>query len=150
MISIQWRGEEDLYRSLVRIESIVEKGSDDLVREAAEMLVRDIRSSWSGTRQTIGSGNPPATKGGHPDNTGNLDSSVIVETSGRDVLGRFSNADNTRVRFVRINTAEGDDPQGRGNYAQILENNYNLPFIQPAVDRLAGVYDDMAKRYMRL
>jgi hypothetical protein len=146
MITLQWKGEEDLYRSLIRIESIIEKGSAELVEDAAEALVNHIRSNWSATRQRIGAGNPPAIK------TGNLDSSIFIEESGRDVLGRFADANNTRVKFVRIDTSMGDDPQGRGGYSQALEDTtyYNLPFMQPEIDAISGVYGDMAKRHMRL
>ena len=144
MITCVWKGEEDLYRSLVRIESTVGKGSADLVDNAADWLVNDIRSSWSGSQQAIGSGNPPAIK------TGNLDSSIQKEEQGRDLLGRFADTENTKVKFVRINTAEGNKPEGRGNYAQVLEDVYDLPFVQPAVDRLSGIYPEMAKRHIRL
>lgn len=143
MITMYWRGEEDLYRSLVRIERSVDSGSGELVRFAAEWLVNDIRSNWSNSQQTVGSGNPPAIK------TGNLDSAVIADR-GRDVMGRFATADNVKVAFVRVDTAAGVQPDNRGNYAQVLEFEYNLPFVQPAVQRLEAVYPDLGKRFIRL
>lgn len=138
MITIHWKGEEELYRSLVRIERQVEAESSELVTFAAEWLVNDIRSSWSPMQQTAGSGNPPAIK------TGNLDSSVIAE-QGRDVLGRFAAA-----RVVRVDTEAGMQPNNRGNYAQALEFGYNLPFFEPAKERLMQIYPTLAKRFIRL
>lgn len=138
MMVVDWRGEEEFYRSLFRLERKVEEQSSELVTFAANWLVNDIRTSWSPTAQTQGSGNPPAIK------TGNLDSSVIAE-QGRDVLGRFAAA-----RVVRVDTEAGMNPQGRGNYAQVLEFKYDLPFFQPAVDRLEAVYPSLAKRFIRL
>lgn len=146
MITMHFKGEEDLYRSLVRIEGKVKRGADELTAAGAEGLMNYMRSHWSASRQAVGSGNPPAK------DTENLDSSIRMEESGRDALGRFASRENTSVRFVRINTAEGSDPQGRGNYAQALEDPeyYNLPFIAPAVEYMQHVYSEMAKRYMRL
>lgn len=138
MITLHWKGEEDFYRSLVRIERNLTDSSSALVTFAADWLVNDIRSHWSATKQTAGSGNPPAIK------TGNLDSSVIAE-QGRDVLGRFAAA-----RVVRVDTEAGDYPNNRGNYAQVLEHKYNLPFFEPAKERLMVVYPDLAKRFLRL
>lgn len=146
MITLQWRGTDKLNANLVRLENKIDKASSSFLDEAAEWLVNDVRSNWSASRQTIGSGNPPAIK------TGNLDSSLFIEDNGRDVLGRFADRKNTKVKFVRIDTARGDNPEGRGGYSPALEdtNYYNLPFLQPAIDRLNSIYIEMAKRHMRL
>jgi hypothetical protein len=116
-----------------RLEARLPGRLESSVREAAEALAADIRSNWSASSPSS-PGNPPAI------DTGNLDSAVRAEPTGRDVLGRFARTSDAAVWFVRIATSEGDDPRNRGEYGTILEYGLNRPFVEPAVDRLAGVY----------
>jgi hypothetical protein len=126
---------------MARIEKRVIDGLDTATEDTANAIVADIRSSWSAGRQAMGSGTPPAM------DTGNLDSSVKVEKQGRDDLGRFAGKDAT-VRYIQVNTAEGSNPNGRGNYAMALEDAdyYNLPFIAPALERSGDLFETIIKR----
>jgi HK97 gp10 family phage protein len=141
MIKLLWRGQRELYKSLVRIERNVEDSSKEFVRVAAEWLVNDIRSSWSGA-SPYNPGQPPAV------DTGNLDKNVTSESQGRGEGGRFSK--DVIAWFVRIDTAKGN---GKG-YSQALETGTSKmearPFIMPAVDRLEAVYGELAKRNIRV
>lgn len=83
--------------------------------------------------------------------TGNLDSSILVEEQGRNAGGRFGGAD-AFYRYIRIDTSQGDDPQGRGGYSQALEDESYLdrPFVEPAMDRLSDIFPEMAKRKIKV
>ena len=142
MITIKWHGEKRLYDSSVRLEQDMHRKAGNAVKLGAEMLAADIRENWS-AKSPSPKGKPPAVV------TGNLDSSVIPESVGRDVLGRFADKHNTTVHFVHINTKDGDNPGGRGNYTQVLEFELNRPFIRPAVARAQRGYKDLVKRELR-
>lgn len=124
-------------RKLDQLERELPRRVEASVKEAAEALKADIRSSWSSTSPSR-PGNPPAM------DTGNLDSAIFVDTAGRDASGRFaSDADAVRA-FVRIDTTQGSSYHGRGAYEGYLEDGTPRmaarPFVQPAVERLEGVY----------
>lgn len=142
MITIKLRGKKRLYSSLVRIERNVARTTGEFLKHAAEWLRNDIRSHWS-TRSPSGVGNSPAVV------TGNLDSAIFVEQTGRTSGGQFATNDNAMTWFVRVDTARGINPDGRGGYSQALEYDLNRPFMQPAVDRLKSVYERLAKRYIK-
>ena len=141
MIKMQWRGKKDLYRSLVRIETKIDKGAGEFTNEAGHWLSSNIRKNWSGTAPSM-IGKPPAVR------TGNLDSSIFVE-GGRDTKGRFATGDAAKVTFVRINTSEGSNPKKRGNYAHILEKKLKRPFVTPAIERLRARFPSLAKEKIR-
>lgn len=129
---------------MVRVEQNIERTTAEGVNEAAHALVADIRSNWSTSA--------PSAKGSAPAfdltvNTGNLDSSIQVDDQNRDRSGRFSK--DAIVKFVRMDTSMGDNPNGRGNYAGILEENLDRPFIQPAIDRMQGRYESILKRFIK-
>lgn len=136
--------EKSNWRTLVRVQKKFEDGIDEATAATAEQIVADIRSNWSATQQHVGDGNPPAK-----DST-NLDTSITVETQGRDELGRFAK-DGGTVRFIRVNTLDGDYPNGY-NYAMALEDPayYDLPFLAPALERADGTYSANIKRFVRL
>jgi hypothetical protein len=116
----------------IRAERKALRVADATTREIAQYIVEDIRSSWS-AQSPSNVGSPPAV------DTGNLDSSVKLERTGRDERGRFANAANTAVHFVRIDTTQGSNPGGRGQYAAALEDPdyFNRPYMRPAVERAA-------------
>jgi len=120
----------------------MKKKSEGLTRKGAEALRKDIRDNWS-SHSPSPLHSPPAVV------TGNLDSSVIVEKVGRDILGRYADRKNTSVHFVHINTEDGKNPGSRGNYAEALEKKYQRPFIEPAVERLRADFPRLAKRELR-
>jgi hypothetical protein len=127
---------------MIRVEENIDKGAANGVEMATQALVLDIRSGWSWSSPSA-EGEAPAIK------TGNLDSSVKIDPQKRDTSGRFS-AD-AHVMFVRIDTSEGVDPQGRGNYAPALEDEsyLNRPFVQPAVDRMQEIFPEIMKRMIK-
>jgi len=135
---------KDNWRTMVRVEDTLQKQVGEGVKATAEAIVEDIRSSWSGSKQKAGSGNPPAI------DTGVLDSSIMVDDQGRDTEGHFANNANAEVWYVRVDTAENDP--GGYNYAQALEDPdyYNLPFIAPALIRAEGYFASNIKRFVRL
>ena len=138
----QLRGTEKLYRTLIRVENTVDATTGEFLDEAADWLVNDIRSSWSSSSPSPVGAAPAVV-------TGNLDSSVIVDEQGRSDGGRFASKSGQKVKIVRVDTSKGDDPQGRGNYAQALEDPhyiYNRPFMRPAIKRLESEFVRMAKR----
>lgn len=141
-VTTQWRGEKELYRNLTRIERNVEESTGEFLRDAAQWLVNDIRSNWS-ARSPSSRGNPPAVV------TGNLDSSVVAESTGRDGGGRFSNTVSAIRWYVRVDTSKGVDPRNRGGYGGVLENALNRPYFAPAVERLEAIYETLAKRYIQ-
>lgn len=113
----------------------------DVCHDAAVALVDDIRDNWT-SHQPSSPGEPPAIK------TGNLDSSVQASPQGRDILGRFANRDNTRVWFVTLDTEKGNDPQERGQYAAVLEDDMDRPYMEPAIDRVSEVFPGLVKRVL--
>ncbi len=130
------------FRSMIRVEAKAKKRSGEIVTQASEMLVADIRSHWS-SQSPSARGNAPAIV------TGNLDSSVVVDPRGRDAKGRFASGEDAVVRFVRVDTSKGDNPMGRGNYAHILEDDLGRPFMEPAIERMSKIYPDMFQRFLR-
>lgn len=145
MITIKFK-ERDNYRTMARVTSRIENGVFQGASETADMVIADIQSGWSTSRQSIGSGNPPAM------DTGNLDSSIRKEDQGRDALGHFDKkGDDAKAYYIHIDTEEGNNPNGRGNYAMALEDPdyYDLPFISPALERAFGVYTSNIKRFIR-
>lgn len=142
MINMRLRGEKDFYKALIRIERNVEHSTGEFLRITAEWLKNDIRSHWS-TRSPSSYGATPAVV------SGNLDSSVTVEKQGRSSGGQFASSKSAQSWYVRVDTANGLDPQGRGGYGQVLEFDLNRPFMRPAIERLEAVYEDLAKRYIK-
>jgi hypothetical protein len=153
MITLQWRGEQDLYKNLIKFERRVTDNTSDFVRFAARWLEMDIRTHWS-MKKPSDAGNPPAM------DTGNLDSAVRAEPQGRDLGGRFGTDTDSMAWYVRVDTANGEHPENwygtdRGGYGQALENGVpsrNLkprPFMKPAIDRLRQTFPEMALREIR-
>lgn len=140
LITLKWN-ERDNYRTMARIEKRVMDGLEVAAEETANAIIADIRSNWSAGRQAMGSGTPPGM------DTGNLDSSIRVEAQGRDEGGRFSGKD-TAARYIHIDTTEGSNNLGRGNYAPALEDPdyYNLPFLAPALERSGDILTISIKR----
>lgn len=145
-----WRGEDKFYASVLKFERRITERSGEFVKFAAEWLVSDIRTHWS-MKSPSTAGHPPAV------DTGNLDSSVKADGTGR-TGGRFASTPDATRWYVRIDTANGADPQGRGGYSQALEKGATLnngstllprPFMKPAVERLKAVYPDLAKRIIK-
>jgi len=133
MINIRLRVKET--KRLDRLEREMPQRVGAALRDAAEAFKSDIRDNWSGNSPSAW-GEAPAVV------TGNLDSAISVEQTGRDVLGRFSRTPDAQAWFVRVDTAKGDNPMDRGDYATVLEDpaQLNRPFIDPAVKRMEGVY----------
>lgn len=140
------------YRSLVRVERRVSETSEEFTRAALEWLQADIRQNWSPSSVSA-IGSPPAKD--LPKTTGNLDSAIFIQQQVRGSLGRFATNADHKYGYLSIDTARGSNPKNRGGYSQALEfgvpsNNLQpRPFLQPAVERLAGVYPDLAKRYIK-
>lgn len=142
-LNVEWRGEDELYRNVTKFERSVEDSTGEFLKIAAEWLVNDIRSNWS-SRSPSSRGSAPAVV------SGNLDSSVIAEKTGRSSGGQFASTADATSWFVRVDTAKGSDPQGRGGYAKVLEDELKRPFFNPAVERLKAVYEDLAKRTIKV
>ena len=132
------------WRTMIAIERKLKNQTREAVEATAEGIVNDIRSSWSSVSPSS-VGSPPAIV------TGNLDSSVVVDPQGRDVLGRFAGKD-AEVLFIRVDTSEGANPGDRGNYAMALEDPDYLdrPFLAPALERAGGQFSSNIKRFVRL
>lgn len=129
---------------MARVETNLENSCGEAVKEIGEALVADVKSHWAAQHRAYDYGNPPAKK------TENLDSSIFVDSTGRDTSGRFS-AD-AKVIFVRFDTSLGDDPQGRGNYTQALEDMsyiYKRPFTAPAIARMEAKFEAMFRRIVK-
>lgn len=143
MLTLKFREKEN-WKTMIRVEDKLKKQVGEGVKATAQAIVEDIRSSWSGSRQTAGSGTPPAI------DSGVLDNSIFVDDQGRDTEGRFANKDSAEVWYIRVDTAENDP--GGYNYAEALEDPeyYNLPFIAPALKRAEGYYASNIKRFVRL
>lgn len=135
---------KDNWRTMVKVEDTLARQVGEGVRNTAEGIVADIRSSWSATRQTAGSGTPPAI------DSGVLDASVVVDDQGRDEGGRFASSKDAKVFYIRVDTSDNDP--GGYNYAQVLEDPdaYNLPFLAPALLRAEGYFASNIKRFVRL
>jgi hypothetical protein len=146
-ISVRWRGEQDLYKSLIRIERKLNEKTSDFLKFSAEWLKNDIRSHWS-SRSPSAPNSAPAVV------SGNLDSSIFVEQQGRSLGGQFSSG--AMTWFVRVDTAKGSNPRNRGGYSQALEfgvpshNQRPRPFMQPAIDRLKQNFESLAKSKIKL
>lgn len=139
---IKIKGIDKLGRSLMRVERKVLETSDDFAVSAAEMLKNDIRSNWSSSSPSS-EGNAPAKL------THNLDSSIFIESTSRGEGGRFAGKEG-KYRYIVVDTSKGDNPLGRGNYSATLENEMNRPFLQPAIDRVAPVLGNLAKRKIKV
>lgn len=142
MITTRFRGVDNFYRSSIRIENDLKRKGDELVNDVADVLINEIRSNWSFSAPSS-PGNPPAVV------TGNLDSSITKDSQGRDPLGRFATRDNVSMVFVRVDTENGSDPQGRGNYAQVLEFDMNRAFLEPAIQRVEKLFPELVRRRLR-
>jgi len=150
MITLTLKGEEDFYRSVYRLEKNVADSSGEFVLKMGERLVEYIRESWS-KNSPSSAGNPPAIE------SGNLDSSIQMESTGRDASGRFANSDNLKVVFVRADTtkgtitdASGRDPNDKPNWAQSQElgqagHHLPRPFMAPALEKIALEFGREAK-----
>lgn len=142
-LTFKLRNLEPDFRTMVKIERDLMRDVGFGVEEMAQILVSQIRGNWS-LNAPSSEGSPPAIV------TGNLDSSVVAEPTGRDDKGRFADKENTTVMFVRVDTSEGIDPQDRGNYAPVLEEKLNRPFIQPAIDKVAPMVGAIMKRRINI
>ena len=140
LITAKFVNKDPNWRLMVRVEQNIESSTAEGVDAAANALVSDIRSNWSPSAPSQ-VGTAPAIV------TGNLDSSIKVDDQKRDRSGRFSK--DAIVKFVRMDTSTGDNPNGRGNYGAVLEENLDRPFIQPAIDRMQGQYESILKRYVK-
>jgi hypothetical protein len=142
-VTINLRNLEPDYRTMVSIERDLLRDVGLGVEEMANVLVSQIRGSWSlNSPSSVGS--PPAIV------TGNLDSSVVAEPTGRDDKGRFADKENTTVMFVRVDTSEGMIPEDRGNYAPVLEEKLERPFIEPAIEVVAPMIGAIMKRRINI
>lgn len=139
MIKFKVVNHDPHFRTMARIERDLLRDVGFGVQDGANALVTQIRANWS-LHAPSAVGSPPAIV------TGNLDSSVKVDPQGRDEIGKFTDRQNTAVMFVRIDTSEGSNPQGRGNYAHILEETLDRPFIDPAIEQVARMYGMIMKK----
>lgn len=152
MLTFKWVNRDPQWRTMIRVETNIERTSGEAARVVAEALAQDIRSNWSSTYIPNDFGNPPSIEsGGRKNRTpGNLDSSVIVDDQGRDSLGRF--ATDAKIFFVRTDTSKGDNPEGRGNYAAALEDpnyKYKRPFTEAAINRMQDIFPAIYKRMIK-
>ena len=148
MITMDWRGEEDFYKSVYKLEKRYLDNTSDFVRFAARWLEMDIRTSWS-PKSPSSPHKAPAV------DTGNLNASVKAEPQGRQSGGRFGTDTDSISWYVRVDTASGNGK----SYSQALEegvpvNNWGFemkprPFMRPAIDRLKGIFPEMAHREIR-
>lgn len=146
MLTLRLDGEENFYRSLITIERKVDALSKDWLDEMGEFVVSSIRENWSANSPSD-AGAPPAI------DSGNLDSSLHLERVYRDMGGRFASKGAASRIHIRVNTLEGDRPNGY-NYAPALETGtYKMearPFMMPALERAASLGQTIAKRVFRL
>ena len=135
--SIDWKNERQFYRTTTRFEDRTVNITKGRLHKTADQFITELRK-WSTAHKLHDFGNPPARR------TGNLDSSIIKETI-RDSKGRFSGGKDAIMIQVRINPEEGKKYHGRGNYAQALEKSpkYDRPFIKPAADRTAALFNQI-------
>lgn len=127
---------------LNKLEAQLPSRLESTVREGAEMVVRDIRASWSPNSPSP-VGQPPAVV------TGDLDASIQAKPSKRTGGGQFAREG---VYYVIEAGA-----RHRGTYyAPLLENteyappsSYDRPFLTPAMERIAPQYFDMFKVLLR-
>ena len=112
-----------------RIENSIENNVRDAAQNQAQALWEDIQGHWT-VPGPSSRGQPPAIL------TGNLNESGRVYSQGRDVLGRFAGKDAV-VFYLRIDTNEGPNPLGRGDYATVLEEKMDREFVGPAIERVS-------------
>lgn len=148
MLTLRLDGEENFYRSCMRIERKVEEQSADFLDEMGEFIVSTIRDNWWPTSPSPKEGGTtPAKK------TGNLDESIRTDTDYRKG-GQFSSRDAANRLYVRFNTEDGSKNNGRGNYAEALETGtYKMaarPFLAPALERAKDIAPYIAQRTFRL
>ncbi len=142
MLTIKFRNKDPNFRMLIRVEDKLIKQLSNGIEEQANMIVADIRSSWSASSPSAG-GSPPAVV------SGVLDASVTAEKQGRSLIGRFMGKD-AEVWYVRVDTSENDD-RGASYGAALEDPDYlNRPYVAPALDRAAGTYASTLKRFVRL
>lgn len=142
-VTIKFRNLDPDFRTMVRIERDLLRDVSLGVEDAAQALVSQIRGNWSSSSPSS-RGEPPAIV------TGNLDSSVVVDEKGRDEKGRFTSPTDTVVKFVRVDTSEGDNPGDRGNYGPVLEGPLEREFIEPAIKVVAPMYGALMKRRVNI
>jgi hypothetical protein len=144
MLTLRLEGEENFYRSCIRIERKVEEQSVEFLDEMGQFIVSTIRDNWS-AQSPSNAGAPPAI------DSGNLDSAITTETRGGG--GRFASKSDAQTMFIRFNTLDGSHPNGY-NYAQALEEGtYRMaarPFLQPAMERAKDIAPYIAQRTFRL
>lgn len=136
---------KDNWRTMVKIEKQVADGSGQGCKDTTDQVVADIKSNWSAVAPSA-YGTPPAIR------TGNLDSAVKVESTGRDELGRFASNPDAKAWFIQVNTEDGDNPGERGNYAAALEDEgyLNRQFLSPALERAFGTFTTNIKNAVDL
>lgn len=107
------------------------------LNDAADAFIADIRDNWSDSSPSSPNTAPAV-------DSGNLDSAIFKDPSGRDVLGRFTSRDNAQVVFVRVDTTQGQYYHGRGAYEDFVEEGTSSmeprPYWEPAVERAQAVY----------
>lgn len=129
---------------MTRVETNLETSCGEAVKAIGEALVADVKSHWAAQHRLYDFGNAPAKK------TENLDSSIFVDNTGRDTSGRF--AADAKIIFVRFDASLGNDPQGRGNYTEALEDMSYLhkrPFTAPAIARMEAKFEAMFRRIVK-
>ncbi len=109
-------------RNMDILDKVVPHNANMSTRDAAESLRDDLRSHWSP--------NSPSTPGESPAiKTGHLDSSIVVESQSRNLLGQFAGGEGS-IHVVRI----------EAGYAKDLEHGTTKmlprPFVLPAVMRM--------------
>jgi hypothetical protein len=127
------------FRTMVRVQNNIEKSIGQGVQEATEALQKYIKEHWSPAPSAAGE--PPAVQ------TGNLDSSILVDDQKRDTSGRFST--DAIVMFLRADTTEGTNPMGRGNYTQAVQEQFDRPFIDPAIEAVQPLFAQILKRSIK-
>jgi hypothetical protein len=86
--------------------------------------------------------------------TGNLDSAIFIEDTGRSRLGRFTSDKDAIMHTLFIDTTQGNAYHGRGGYESYLEEDTGKmaarPFVAPAVERLKGVFPEFFSDVFRV
>jgi hypothetical protein len=136
------KGEEAFYRASIRVEREIEDQIEGGVRKAANLIVEHIKDNWSPSKPSEPFARPAV-------DTGNLESSIKVEHSARDLMGKYATAETAKVSIIQVNTADGYNPRKRGNYAVALEEGTDVmlsrPFLQPSVDWARNFYTDLLR-----
>lgn len=138
---LRWHLRSDL-SGMDRADRKIMNGAREGSRTVAQAIVTDIRGSWSSSSPSD-PGGPPAKVSGDLDST--------VRASQQDERGRFASAENAVIWSVAAgdpNRRTGTHPDGV-NYARILEEDMNRPFMLPAIERAANYFGLMMENAMK-